>query len=747
MTKKFLKKYAVVFSIVFGTCYAVIHACGGGDWDWGYIWQTNFTPETFVDEKQKPFFLSDNLFYSGDLGNGTDRFDEEIYNDWADYLKGKIDAQSLSYFLSSKANADIADLNQNRNTAKWAKQIDLKDKKIKAFLEFLSHAKKIEQYSLNEESWAYEETQPPMLEDNSVIQAIEKKYQSTTDGFLKNRYWFQVVKAYFYSTHRAGGITFFEKTEASQPKNTLYYRALSYVAGITGRLGNRGKSNYLYSQVFDKCPQLQLVAAFCFTPREEKDWNEAFAYAKTTEEKVALWAVQGYYTDSERAIENIYKLNPKSSYLEFLLARTVNQEELRVNNATLKITTVQENKKAMSDTINKAIVALIDRIAQSGKVDKPYLWNCAAGYLHTIDGNFAKADVYFAKAEKEMPKTDLAVKQLRLLKFVNHLSKLDNITPKDEAGLVADLNWLYFELPAKEGEEGVFRYHNAINWSKNYIAALYRAQNNPLMADLFVRDADFYNENSRLLAMKAFFHRKDKTAFEEIAVKIYPLQLSQITHHQAVLATFRNKINDAIAFMEESGTYDEFRGNPFNGNIKDCHDCDFAAYQKRKYTDLDFLKTIKVMKEAIDKNEEVYTNAMLLGNAFYNITHYGNGRTFHESDIMGYGNCPSDFEGRNGEIVSDCSIAKMYYEMAFKAAKNDEQRAKMQYMLAKCERNLYYNSYFKTKEYCWYIGNDKVAFLEWTGFKKLKENYSKTKFYNEAIAECGYFNTYVNQKR
>ena len=745
MTTRFFKRLAIGFSVALSISYAAIHACGGGDWDWGFEWQTKFTPETFVDEKYKPFFLSENLFYSDGLGHGPSRFDEEITNDWASFLKGKMDVETVSYFLSTKADAEVQDLYKNKNIAKWSKKIDLKDKKVKSFIEFLHYGKQVEEFSMNEESWDYEENNVKRLEDISLIQAIEKKYNSTNDAFLKNRYWFQVIKAYFYSNSRTGGIAFFEKTETLQPKNTLYYRALSYVAGITGRSGNRGKSNYMYSQVFDKCPQLQLVAAFCFTPKEEKDWNEAFAYAKTNDEKVALWAVQGYYKDPERAIENIYSLNAKSGYLEFLLARLVNQEEVKLN-AVMGKATVQENKKAMSDTISKAAVDLIDKIAQSGKIGKPYLWNCAAGYLQTLSGNFIKADAYLAKAEKEMPKTDLAIKQIRLLKFVNHVSRLDAITPKDEAGLVADLNWLYFELPHQEGGESVFRYQSAVDWSKNYIASLYRAQKNPVMADLFVRDPEFYTENSRLLAMKTFFHKKDKTDFEQIALKIYPLKLSQIVHHQAVLATFSNKINEAIELMMEAGEYATFRGNPFNGNIRDCHDCDFDAPQKRSYSDLDFLRTIKTMKEALAKNEDAYTNAMLLGNAFYNITHYGNGRTFHEGDIMGYGNCPADFQGENREIVSNCSLAKMYYEKAFNAAKNDEQRAKMQYMLAKCERNLFYNNYFKTKEYCWGMNNDEVAFLEWDGFKNLKNKYSKTKFYQEAIAECGYFNSYINQK-
>lgn len=755
MRKTFLKKLVLSFSIGIGLIYGAIYACGGGDWDyWGWETTTNFTPETFVDQQYKPFFLSESLFYDSEgLGDGATRFDDEISNDWADYLKGKTDLATVSYFLTKTGNVDSNFLYEytveNRSSKiaqNWASKIDLKDKRVKNFFEFLHYGKLVEQFSLNEESWDYEEVEPKRIENIPFIVSIEKKYNNTTDPFVKNRYWFQVIKAYFYSNKRADGIAFFEKTESIQPKNTLYYRALSYVAGITGRMGNRAKSNYLYSQVFDKCPKLQTVALFCFTPKEEKDWQDAFGYAKGTDEKVALWAIQGYYTDAERAIDNIYNLNPKSNYLEFLLARLVNQEEIKINKTFTK-QTVQQNKKAIKDSISKTVVSLIDKIAQSGKVNKPYLWNCAAGYLQTLDGNYSKADSYFAKAESEMPKTELAIKQLRLLKFVNNLSKLDTINSKDETALVSDLNWLYTELPNKEGDDSDFRYQNAVDWSKNYLSALYRSQNNIIMAELFAHENTFYHDNSRVLAIKAFLKRTDKNPFEEIAMRVYPLRLDQIINYQAVMATYKNKINDALALMNEFGEGETFPGNPFNGNIKDCHDCDFATYQKRKYTEMDFLKTIKTMKESLAKNEDAYRNALLLGNAFYNITHYGNARIFYESDIIGYGVCPVDFDEKYRDIITDCSVAKMYYEQAFQSAQNDEQRAKAQYMLAKCERNQYYNLFYKNLDYCWGGSDDDISFLEWNGFKNLKNNYSKTKFYQEVLAECGYFKTYVSRNK
>ena len=755
MEKTFLKKLAIVFSVTFALLYGAVFACGGGDWDWDWETSTNFTPETFVNGQYKPFFLSQYLFYGPEsLGDGKTRFDDEINQDWAEYLKGKVDAASVSFFLSNKGNADAGYLYQyavqnkpSQTADTWAKKIDLKDKKVKCFLEFLYYGKLVEQFSLDEESWDYEEHEPKRIENIPFILSIEKKYNNTNDAFLKNRYWFQIIKAYFYSNKRGDGITFFDETENSQPKNTLYYRALSYVAGITGRMGNRAKSNYLYSQVFDKCPKLQTVVMFCFTPKEEKDWNDAFGFAKNNDEKVALWAIQGYYTDPVRAIDNIYNLNPKSDYLEFLLARLINQEEVKTSPGYAEQKNEEDKQSVIDSMVNKTVVALVDKIAQSGKVKKPYLWNCAAGYLQTMDKNFVKADIYFAKAESEMPKTDLAIKQLRLLRFVNNLSKLKSITPKDEAALVADLNWLYVELPRKESDESIFRYQNAVEWSKQYISALYHSQKNDLMTELFVHTNEFYKEDSQLLAMKAFLMKTNKTPFQEIAQNIYPIRLAQIIGYQAVMATYKNKINDAIALMEEAGGKNTFPGNPFNGNIKDCHDCDFAAYQKRKYTELDFLKTIKAMKESLVKNQDVYTNALLLGNAFYNITHYGNGRTFYEGDIFGYGVCPSDFDEMHRNIITDCSIAKMYYEKAFQAAQNDEQRAKMQYMLAKCERNLFYDHIFEKDNSCWSIDEGEINFLEWDGFKNLKNDYSNTKFYQEVLAECGYFKTYISQNK
>ncbi|MNS08316.1 hypothetical protein D3C72_397750 [compost metagenome] len=753
MKKTFLKKLLVAFSAAVLFIYGTIYACGGGD-DWGWIFDSNFTPEAFVDKSYSPLFLSSDVFYGVGFDNEqTSRFNDEIIADWSQYLNGKMDKNDVQFFLTDSSRLDVDELHAfystkkpNRTSEKWKSKINLKESKVKDFMQFLSDAQTIEYYSTQRvDYWSYDEAvKLDVLTDLKWIKTIEKKYNTTKDTFLKNRYWFQTVKAYFYSNNKENAMAFFYRTEKAVPKNTLYYRALAYLAGIEYDKKNFAKSNYLYSVVFDKCPKMRIVAADCFNPQEEKDWRQSLTMAKSNDEKAALWAVQGYYGDEEQAIEEIYRVKPKSDHLDYLLTRLINRQEIKIDQS-FKDKTVQENKKRTRDSIPVETLNLVTRIAKSENTSKPYLWNIAAGYLETLNGNFNQADSYFDKAESNMPGTPLVLNQLRLLRFVNNLSKIDKLNSKNEKTILKDLSWLYNELP-KENIEN-FRYENASQWSRNYLSALYKAEKNAVMAELFVRDYDFYDNETNLQLMKAFLSKESKTEIEKIAANSYSLHLKDINDYQAVKATFANKIPEAIAFMKQADNLQQitFYGNPFTGNIKDCHDCDHLARQKRKYSMIEFLNTIQLMQDNVEQKKDVYTNSLLLGNAFYNITHFGNARLFYEGNIIGSGSSAYDFKPQIRAMITNCYWAKMYYQKAFLAAKNSEQKAKCQYMLAKCQRNEYYNKKYSAITNWWEIENDKVNFIPWQGFKNLKANYSKTKYYQDVIAECGYFYTYIYQ--
>lgn len=784
MKRIFLNKLFLVSSAALFTVYGIIYACGGGD-DWDFFgYNSNFTPETFTDKSYSPLFLSGDVFYG--IGFDTQhnsRFNEDLKLDWNNYLKTKVDTATVNYFLigdltprysdeakAAKNKAEITDLHvffktkkANAASLKWGKKLNLKDDKIKSFIEFLYLAQKIETVSIGEDYWSYDPVVAKTFNDLKMIQSIENVYNTTSDAFLKNRYWFLTVKAYFYSSNKPKTVEFFNKTEKSVPKNILYYRALSYVAGVKYQQKKYSESNYLYAQVFDKCPEMRVVTAYSFHPQNETDWNKSLAMAKDNKEKAALWAIHGYYKDETQAIEKIYELDPKSEHLNYLLTRLVNKQEQDINNSfeesakenvPAKKLTVAETKELNKSKIDKKAFDLVSKITTSSNTEKPYLWNIALGYLQTLKGDYANADSNFDKTEKIMPKTELAKYQLRLLRFVNNMSKIEKLTTSNEKTILADLNWLYQELPKTyKGQE--FRYQNASSWSRSYLATLYKASANPVMTEIFGESRysywndgnAFYDNEKNLLAMKAFLTKSDKTEIEKIGAGIYSLKLKDINNFQAVQATFKNKIPEAIAFIKETDSvqYYNFLGNPFNGNIKDCHDCEHAAYQKKKYSQIEFLNTIKAMQDKLAQKEDVYTNSLLLGNAFYNITHFGNGRTFYEISIVGYGSSPYSFRDSMKKMITNCEVSKMYYQKAFEAATTKEQKAKCIYLLSKCERNDYYNKKYNNVTNWWSVEDDKINFIAWDGFKALKKDYSDTKYYQDVIAECGYFKTYMNQ--
>lgn len=785
MKRIFLSKLFLVSSATILSVYGIIYACGGGD-DWDFFgYNSNFTPETFADKSYSPLFLAGDIFYGvGFDTKHNSRFNENIKSDWGTYLKGVVDTTTVNYFLigddkpryysdeknTIKNKEEITDLHvfyknkkQNPSSIKWGKKMPLKDAKVKSFVEFLYLAQKIETVSIGEDYWSYDPVVAKTFNDSQMIQSIENVYNTTADPFLKNRYWFLTMKARFYSNSKQKAIDFFNKTESSVPKNVLYYRALSYVAGINYQQKKYAVSNYLYAQVFDKCPELRIVTAYSFHPKNEADWTKSLAMAKNNKEKAALWAIHGFYKDEKQAIEKIYELDPKSEHLNYLATRLVNKQEEALNNSfqqkaeenqPVKNQTIAENKTENQSKIDKSAFDLVAKISAADNTARPYLWDLSLGYLQTLKGDYANADKSFDKAVKTLPKTELAGMQLRLLRFVNNLNKIDKLTDKNEKTILADLNWLYYELP-KTYKGGEFRYQNASSWSRNYLSALYKGKSDLVMTEIFGESRysywndgnAFYDNEKNLLDIKTFLAKPNKTEIEKIGAGIYSLKLKDISNFQAVQATFKNKIPEAIAFMKETDSvqYYKFLGNPFNGSIKDCHDCDHAAYQKRKYTFIDFLNTVKEMQDKLAQKEDVYTNSLLLGNAFYNISHFGNGRTFYEISIVGYGSSPYSFRDSMKKMITNCDVSKGYYQKALLAATTKEQKAKCVYLISKCERNEYYNNKYNNVTNWWSVEGDKINFIAWNGFKTLKKDYSDTQYYKDVIAECGYFNTYINQ--
>lgn len=736
MKKIFSIKRLLLFSAAVISAYGIILACGGGDIDDRD--NSNFTPEVFVkDASYAPLFFSYHALYPAEIADPVTAFNESILKDWSTFLAGKLPADRIKHFLldtgTTKSINEIYDGLKGKNQLLgWYPFVNPAEPKVRGFFEFLHYAKAIEASSTTSTSfsWSYRKKEIQYTKARDV-QETEAMYLLAKDPFLKNRFWFQTVKGRFYSDNKESVLPFFEKTKATVPVNTLYYRALAYVAGVYHDNQNYSMSNYLYSVVFDKCPEVRWVLARSFHPQQP---DSSFLFARNDQEKAALWALTGYYGDEKEAIREIYKLIPTSPHLDFLLTRLINKEENRLNDYNFK--SAPDYSQAMKTQVNQEALQLVNKIAAEGKTGKPFLWSTAAGYLNIFAGNFSMAKERLNQAAK-MADGLAESAQVRILNLINSISSTSAMDGDAVEKLMADLKWLY----GKPHETQDLRQENAIRWSRRYISSLYKQQGDEVMAELFWRDKDFYRNESNLEAMKGSMMGPGKSLWDEFAFSIYPISLSDIFEYQAVMRAFAGKIDDAVNRMGESTEKDsKLPANPFNGNIKDCHDCEQALPQKVVYGKLSFLEKMKEMQDLVDINHDVYNNSLLLGNGFYNMSYFGNARAFYYGKIMDQYSIYIDPYYQ--PYLLNSSLAAKYYQRAFEAATTAEQKAKCSYLLAKCERNEFYAKTYHSQAYFWEVP---IAYKEWAGFKKLRDEYRNTKYCQEVIRECGYFSDYISK--
>lgn len=744
-----LKYSALIISVI-----SIFSISGGGD-DESYWtnYNSSFAPEAFVDdESYEPLFYSTDMFYGYDnyMQGHSYRFVDTQVKEWNTYLENQISKETLNVIIGTDSLNDVvakvcSAIKTNKPNGA-SRKYNLENVKTKHFFEFINLAKSLEEATNFYPDWDYKtDTYSESTKiKTSVVKKIEKLYNETTDNFLKEKYWFLTIKASFYSENRSNAISFFNGTSAKVEKGISYYRALSYLAGINYAQKKYALSNYQFAVVFENCPILRKEAIFDFKPQETKDFNESLNMAKSIEEKAALWTLYGYYADPVEAIAKVYELDPKNKHLTYLLTRAVNIEENNLNHTeyvkyTLK-SYVNESK------LDKKLYALVTEIAQTNNTMNPYMWDIVAGYFETLKGNYSKATSYLNEAKKTAPQKALVQNQIKLFAIFNQVSKTKVLNTQSENELLPNLVWLYdynkqiqnsTEYYSKEtsDEEMKLRTDFLVSWSRSYISNLYKKQNNEVMSELFSREDNYYAKKERLEKMQTYFLENKNTAWDKLAQSLYTITLDDIYEYKGIMFAYNNQIDEAIDEFKKCKKLDTLYGNPFNGKIMDCIDCDHNAKQKTKYTKLTFMQKVKEILDNVANDVETYSGNILLGNAFYNMSHYGNARLFYNNPIVDqYGNY---IDEEYSDMLYNNSQTEYYYKKALSVAQNDEEKAKATFLLTKIERNKFYLS----KQYV----PDEVDFITFKGYKTLMQNYSNTKYYQEVINECGYFSRVADQ--
>lgn len=705
-----------------------VMACAGGDWDASE--GSMFTPEIIANDTYKPFFRDTYFRLYG--SNDDDSFRDDLKHintqEWCTYFAQKVSPEAIDYWLYTASMNQVDSMifalkgktaNLTEASKKYSLAVADPAQKAIAFLFYTGFARRNETFAAPVVNY-WEEKETPKKTTITLAQQIsggQKLLASVKDAFMKERYVFQLERLYYFNGQYDDALNLYAQNEA-QIKNSesMKWRALGYKAACLYKQKKYGEANYIYALIYDGFAPFKTSAYYSFHPQNESDWAQCLALAKTTREKEILWQLFGIYNDPTRAMKEILTINPKSELVDLLLVRAVNIEEEGFNvpdyDAHDKTTPITKN-------IHQPTVQFINEIASKANTAKPELWYMASAYLSYASGNYSLANAHLKEAEKRIHTNDkMASDQVCLIRLYGKIRQIQKLDEASGTALVKDLETIY-------SSSSNVRTSFATRWAADMIARLYAKQGEYEKAEMVQPGTvqNRFNSSDNVLSMIAYFDNPVKTPLENFYLKHASLHKADYQDLLAIRYAQQNNLPEALRVMNGIEGYQKpLLGNPFNIHIKDCHDCDHEAPQKVAYTSKLFIQKMTEIKQTAEtKPAEAAQNYFLLANGFYNMTYYGNARLFYENPVV-------------MESDMTCDLALKYYLLAYDKSTDREFKTKCLFMAAKCEQNTFFEHKPDT-----YKGDFKAGIY----FKKIRDDFSDTKYYQEILRECGYFNTYI----
>lgn len=752
ISKKFLIPFVSVSLILVS---GIIWACSGGD-DWADFYNSFFAPEVSQTPEAAPFYRTSQTFYGGEsYYNAINSFDSVNIEEWHTFFLDKVARKDLEYIVYQSRIGEIDSLifflKNNKypllQSLKRNSILSVEDKTLtKEVLYYLGFAKRCEPFATFNPGWWNDDEKDPRDGNSGMDKLIlggKKALVNIKSGFIRERYLFQIIRLLYNSGLTSECIDYYDQyKEEFKTGNTIKYRALGYVAACYYHQKNFSEANYLYAVLFDKCGPMRQSAFLSFHPQEEADWKGSLALAKNLREKETLWHLLGIYVDPQRAMEQIYALNPKSDLLNLLLVRAVNiDEEFFIPNASNWWEHKDSSYLLKSKKVDLTLLAFVKKVADAGNAQKPYLWNLSAGYLFLASGNYSLAEKYLNKAESGIENTLLVKEQIRAFRIMCRVETYNKPDAKIEDELTTELKWI-----EKDSHQPSLRNTCIYTWTLSRLSEKYRAWGDSVKAQCLDHNQNqhFYDNEQNMLALIALMDKPQKSKFEQYILGVHPYQRSDLFNYRAIGLIYQYKFKDALAMFDgEKGSGNmDLIADPFIIHINDCHDCDFLAEKDETYSKYTFVKRLLTLQEkAVSDPKKAGEYYFLLANGLYNMTYFGNARDVYETPINGNnGSGWVDFyydKQKLNSAILDCSKAEEYYQKAMNASSDKEFKAKCCFMAAKCEQN----TFFVTTSFDY-----KNSIHSGTYFRKLQSDFSKTNYYKDIIQECGYFRTFLGMK-
>jgi hypothetical protein len=493
MKSRILKKYAklcVKVSVVL-----TILSCAGGY----YMEEQDiyfFTPEISGDLKYAPFFRTYHGFYQTSDDDNLSDFQDVNVAEWKSYLGNSVTAEDIHYVLYETTNDQVLrwSLNQySPDEVRWnTSSMQLAEKKKRTqFLKYLEITKRCnEELNYFNYYWLYEERDDSVRQVNLGKMLMEEsgKEKLFKDPFVKQRYHFTMLRLLFeHKDYEQCEGYYHEHIEPLKKQGgaSIDLRSRGYVAGALKRTGRVAEANYIYSQLYDQSPEMQLTAMTSFGFEQDSELTATLNLAKNDREKEVIWQLMGIKYDAARAIAEIYRINPKSDLLDVLLTRLVNimEEEYIWKSEELKSPLYWEwdTDEIFARNTNADIIS---KVADENLVKDPALWNLCAGYLCVLQNQYERGETYFKKTEG-LSKDAALLRELRIFRFVGRLLSQQTDDAVFDAYAAGEMNWLWSET------EGFLRTAGLREWSQQMLRAHYKRHNHEELAEAIQTKMNF----------------------------------------------------------------------------------------------------------------------------------------------------------------------------------------------------------------------------------------------------------------
>ena len=756
-----------------------LNACG--PYDPSYHYFNLFVPEWIFSEEYSATFVTNENFY--DIWSDAEHEDQNLKS-WNTFFGGKVNQDALKYVLYGTYHQ--AYYRKERRTVLndiLFKGTNLSDAKIQASKNYLNLALDLEPIS-NQDiySWNYKPDAVPKATKDKVIFKLERELDKANSSFMKERYAFQLLKAYRYTDNRFKAKEVYDKhLKNTSEKSMIHYWAMDHIAGIYLAEGKNGQGYYHFLKVFKNSPERRYSTYYSFNIGNEKDWNDTYALCKDEEEKALMHFLRGtkQKTLGLQDAKDIFGLLGNHQWLKLLFAREINKleslnfsyfKEKPIHNLLEHLDqngSLLENKEQL-DYANQ-LLTFAKTLQVNNQQDG--FWTAAKAYLELICGSFNSASMTLNNAGKLQAPYDKIGRTIELALLILQEDQFSDSQQDFIAQEIVEIfedSTAYFYTERNNEEFILDLLSYKMEQQKQYAladmfarATIYSKKDNPAMAeveDLLALIRKPAHTNLELLAFKHFFRAGEswEAFLKDTTAQIKDMEYILLDVKGTLLMRNPDQLEEALAIFESIPEGYDFalKHNPFNMSIKDII-WDNPTQTRSKYTRNSFVKKlIEIKNIATETNSP--TDYYLLGNAYYNMTYFG--PAYY---MMNYFRSGSFFNG-----FYDCQPALEYYKKAIKYAPSDEFAARACFMAAKAEQNIYVVKRTEKgasgDEYWWgkyevphsYYSDGVEQYREYqktikaegyrTYFEMLRKKYKHTQYYEKAINECKYFEYYTS---